>query len=176
MKFKFKIQQYQTDAVENTVAVFTGQPSHRVSEYRIDRGKRTQQQIDFEGDTGFRNHRIELDGRALLKNINAIQNLYDITPSATLAKGVGAVNLDIEMETGTGKTYVYIKTMFELNKQYGWSKFIIVVPSIAIREGVAKSFKMLEEHLWSITAKRLVGLSIIVVTYSNSIVSHPILD
>ena len=154
MKFKFKIQQYQTDAVENTVAVFTGQPSHRVAEYRIDRGKRTQQQIDFEGDTGFRNHRIELDGRALLKNINAIQNLYDITPSATLAKGVGAVNLDIEMETGTGKTYVYIKTMFELNKQYGWSKFIIVVPSIAIREGVAKSFKMLEEHFMEYYGKK----------------------
>lgn len=146
MKFKFKIQQYQTDAVENTVAVFTGQPSHRVSEYRRDLGKRSQQKIDFEGDTGFRNHRIELDSKTLLKNINSIQNLYDITPSPTLAKGVGAVNLDIEMETGTGKTYVYIKTMFELNKQYGWSKFIIVVPSIAIREGVAKSFKMLEEH------------------------------
>ena len=154
MKFKFKIQQYQTDAVENTVAVFTGQPSHRVAEYRIDRGKRTQQQIDFEGDTGFRNHRIELDGRSLLKNINAIQNLYDITPSATLSKGVGAVNLDIEMETGTGKTYVYIKTMFELNKQYGWSKFIIVVPSIAIREGVAKSFKMLEEHFMEYYGKK----------------------
>ena len=146
MKFKFKIQQYQTDAVENTVAVFTGQPSHRVSEYRRDLGKRSQQQMDFEGETGFRNHRIELDSKTLLKNINSIQNLYDITPSPTLAKGVGAVNLDIEMETGTGKTYVYIKTMFELNKQYGWSMFIIVVPSIAIREGVAKSFKMLEEH------------------------------
>lgn len=146
MKFKFKIQQYQTDAVENTVAVFTGQPSHRVSEYRRDLGKRYQQKMDFEGETGFRNHRIELDAKTLLKNINSIQNLYDITPSPTLAKGVGTVNLDIEMETGTGKTYVYIKTMFELNKQYGWSKFIIVVPSIAIREGVAKSFKMLEEH------------------------------
>ncbi len=146
MKFKFKIQQYQTDAVENTVAVFTGQPSHRVSEYRRDLGKRSQQKMDFEGETGFRNHRIELDSKTLLKNINSIQNLYDITPSPTLAKGVGTVNLDIEMETGTGKTYVYIKTMFELNKQYGWSKFIIVVPSIAIREGVAKSFKMLEEH------------------------------
>ncbi|MBQ8760921.1 MAG: DEAD/DEAH box helicase family protein [Bacteroidales bacterium] len=154
MKFKFKIQQYQTDAVENTVAVFTGQPSHRVAEYRRDLGKRSQQQIDFEGETGFRNHHIELDGRTLLKNINAIQNLYDITPSATLSKGVGAVNLDIEMETGTGKTYVYIKTMFELNKQYGWSKFIIVVPSIAIREGVAKSFKMLEEHFMEYYGKK----------------------
>ena len=154
MKFKFKIQQYQTEAVENTVSVFTGQPSHRVAEYRRDLGKRAQQQIDFEGETGFRNHHIELDGRTLLKNINAIQNLYDITPSATLAKGVGAVNLDIEMETGTGKTYVYIKTMFELNKQYGWSKFIIVVPSIAIREGVAKSFKMLEEHFMEYYGKK----------------------
>ena len=154
MKFKFKIQQYQTEAVENTVSVFTGQPSHRVAEYRRDLGKRTQQQIDFDGETGFRNHHIELDGRTLLKNINTIQNLYDITPSATLAKGVGAVNLDIEMETGTGKTYVYIKTMFELNKQYGWSKFIIVVPSIAIREGVAKSFKMLEEHFMEYYGKK----------------------
>ena len=102
MKFKFKIQQYQTEAVENTVAVFTGQPSHTMAEYRRDLGRRSQQRIDFEGETGLRNHRIELDGRALLKNINGIQNLYDITPSATLAKGVGAVNLDIETGTGTG--------------------------------------------------------------------------
>ncbi len=154
MKFKFKIQQYQTDAVENTVAVFSGQPSHKVAEYRRDLGKRQQQQLEFGGETGFRNHLIELDSRALLKNINAIQHLSDITPSATLSKGVGAVNLDIEMETGTGKTYVYIKTMFELNKQYGWSKFIIVVPSIAIREGVAKSFKMLEEHFMEYYGKK----------------------
>ena len=155
MKFKFKIQQYQTDAVENTVAVFTGQPSHRVAEYRRDMGShKGQQQFQYESETGYRNHHIELDGRTLLKNINAIQNLYDITPSTTLSKGVGAVNLDIEMETGTGKTYVYIKTMFELNKQYGWSKFIIVVPSIAIREGVAKSFKMLEEHFMEYYGKK----------------------
>ncbi|WP_455670883.1 type III restriction-modification system endonuclease [Phocaeicola faecalis] len=146
MKFKFKIQQYQTDAVENTVSVFIGQPSHGMAVYRIDPGKREKNFFDEEDYTGYRNHQLELDSQTLLKNINAIQNLYDITPSSTLAKGVGAVNLDIEMETGTGKTYVYIKTMFELNKQYGWSKFIIVVPSIAIREGVAKSFKMLEEH------------------------------
>lgn len=64
------------------------------------------------------------------------------------------MNLDIEMETGTGKTYVYIKTMFELNRQYGWSKFIVVVPSIAIREGVAKSFKMLEEHFMEYYGKK----------------------
>ena len=147
MKFKFKIQPYQTNAVENTVAVFTGQPSRRVVAYRIDPGKREKKVFDKEEDyTGYRNHHLELDGQALLRNIHTVQNLYDITPSPSLAKGVGAVNLDIEMETGTGKTYVYIKTMFELNKQYGWSKFIVVVPSIAIREGVAKSFKMLEGH------------------------------
>ena len=154
MKFKFKIQQYQTDAVENTVAVFTGQPSHKAAEYRRDLGKHKQQKIEFDGDTGYRNHRIELEPKDLLKNINSIQNLYDITPSTTLSRGVAGVNLDIEMETGTGKTYVYIKTMFELNKQYGWSKFIIVVPSIAIREGVAKSFKMLEEHFMEYYGKK----------------------
>ncbi len=148
MKFKFKIQQYQSDAVDNTVAVFAGQPTHRITEYRRDlgqekKGAHAQDLLDF---AGYRNHRIELDKATLLKNINAVQNLYDITPSTALSKGMGAVNLDIEMETGTGKTYVYIKTMFELNKQYGWSKYIIVVPSIAIREGVKKSFEMLEEH------------------------------
>lgn len=146
MKFKFKIQQYQTDAVENTVSVFAGQPSHGMDVYRIDPGKQEKKFFDEDDYTGYRNHHLELDKQALLRNIHTIQNLYDITPSTSLAKGIGAVNLDIEMETGTGKTYVYIKTMFELNKQYGWSKFIVVVPSIAIREGVAKSFKILEEH------------------------------
>ena len=115
MKFKFKIQQYQTDAVENTVAVFTGQPSHGMAVYRIDPGKREKNFFDEEDYTGYRNHQLELDSPTFLKNINAIQNLYDITPSSTLAKGVGAVNLDIEMETGTGKTYVYIKTMEQVH-------------------------------------------------------------
>ena len=136
------------------MSVFTGQPSHKAAEYRRDLGKHKQQQIEFDGDTGYRNHRIELEPKDLLKNINSIQNLYDITPSTALSRGVAGVNLDIEMETGTGKTYVYIKTMFELNKQYGWSKFIIVVPSIAIREGVAKSFKMLEEHFMEYYGKK----------------------
>ena len=103
MKFKFKIQQYQTEAVENTVAVFTGQPSHTIAQYRIDRGKKQQQQIVYDDDdTGYRNHRIELDAKALLQNIHSIQNLYDITPSPTLAKGVGAVSLDFALGIGTG--------------------------------------------------------------------------
>lgn len=155
MKFKFKIQQYQTDAVENTVAVFRGQPSHTLSTYRRDLGTYQNQRIIYkEEEAGYGNHRLELDKQTILRNIRSIQNLYDIAPSETLAKGVAPVNLDIEMETGTGKTYVYIKTMFELNKQYGWSKFIVVVPSIAIREGVAKSFTMLEEHFMELYAKK----------------------
>ena len=155
MKFKFKIQQYQTDAVENTVAVFRGQPSHTLSAYRRDLGTYKEKRFAYkEEEIGYGNHRLELDRQTILRNIRSIQNLYDIPPSETLAQGVAPVNLDIEMETGTGKTYVYIKTMFELNKQYGWSKFIVVVPSIAIREGVAKSFTMLEEHFMETYGKK----------------------
>ncbi len=155
MKFKFKIQQYQTDAVENTVALFRGQPSHTLSAYRRDLGTYKEKRFAYkEEEIGYGNHRLELDRQTILRNIRSVQNLYDIPPSETLAKGVAPVNLDIEMETGTGKTYVYIKTMFELNKQYGWSKFIVVVPSIAIREGVAKSFTMLEEHFMETYGKK----------------------
>ena len=95
---------------------------------------------------GFANAPVALDGTRLLKNIREVQNDNNIKESTSLAKHMGVCSLDVEMETGTGKTYVYIKTMFELNKQYGWSKFIVVVPSIAIREGVQKSFQMMEDH------------------------------
>ena len=144
MKFQFKIQQYQTDTVENTVGVFAGQPSHDPAAYRRDVGR---ERLDFE-ETGYRNAEVELDARQLLENIRKVQRESNIPLSDKLVatNGLGACSLDIEMETGTGKTYVYIKTMFELNKRYGWSKFIVVVPSIAIREGVHKSFAMLEDH------------------------------
>ncbi len=147
MKFKFKIQQYQTEAVENTVNVFAGQPAQQGQKgYRIDLGKRAET-IAFEGeDSGYSNGEIVLTNEQILGNIRDIQVAQLIQPSTSLAKGQGRVSLDIEMETGTGKTYVYIKTMFELNRRYGWCKFIVVVPSIAIREGVAKSFSMLEDH------------------------------
>ena len=147
MKFKFKIQQYQTEAVENAVNVFAGQPAQQGQKgYRIDLGKRAQT-IAFEGeDSGYSNGEIVLTNEQILDNIRDIQVAQLIQPSTSLAKGQGRVSLDIEMETGTGKTYVYIKTMFELNRRYGWCKFIVVVPSIAIREGVAKSFSMLEDH------------------------------
>ena len=143
MKFQFKIQSYQTDAVENTVRVFAGQPSHDPAAYRRDVGR--ERQLD---ETGYRNAEVELDAGQLLENIRQVQRESNIPLSDKLVatNGLGMCSLDIEMETGTGKTYVYIKTMFELNKLYGWSKFIVVVPSIAIREGVSKSFSMLEDH------------------------------
>lgn len=147
MKFIFKIQQYQTDAVENTVKVFSGQPSRDAFQYRRDIGKSEFWGALREEDyAGYRNNDIELSDSDLLANIKGIQDKWDIPISKSLSSELGKVGLDIEMETGTGKTYVYIKTMFELNKRYGWSKFIVVVPSIAIREGVNKSFKMLEDH------------------------------
>jgi len=148
MKFKFKIQQYQTDAVEATVNVFAGQPSKSNAQYRRDLGKTKGRIVYDEEYVGYRNNDVELQGPQLLANIQQQQAFYNIPKSTKLSQpdGLGACSLDIEMETGTGKTYVYIKTMFELNKRYGWSKFIVVVPSIAIREGVAKSFTMLAEH------------------------------
>ena len=148
MKFKFKIQQYQTDAVEQTVSVFAGQPSKTNAQYRRDLGKRKGQITFDEEYVGWRNNDVELTDSQLFANIRKQQMEGNIPQSKSLSKpdGLGACSLDIEMETGTGKTYVYIKTMFEMNKRYGWSKFIVVVPSIAIREGVYKSFTMLEEH------------------------------
>lgn len=157
MKFNFKIQKYQTDAVDAVVSVFNGQ-RYRKSEYMLDMGEPDSQgsQITFatensddvyiEDDTGYKNAYIELTDEQLLENIKHIQQDNNIKQSGKLVKDLGRCSLDIEMETGTGKTYVYIKTMFELNKKYGWSKFIVVVPSIAIREGVRKTFEMTEGH------------------------------
>ena len=162
MKFRFKIQQYQTDAVESVVRAFKGQPYSDGVSYRRDLGEvkpvfaPVDQQIslfppdqismDEVDDTGYLNEMLQLTDEQLLKNIRDVQQDNEIYQSASLAKGLGRCALDVEMETGTGKTYVYIKTMFELNKRYGWSKFIVVVPSIAIREGVKKFFEITVDH------------------------------
>lgn len=160
MKFNFKIQQYQTDAVDSVVSVFNGQPHYDRTSYIRDLGiakpETTQpqmsmideysEQTDIENETGYKNENIVLTDEQLLRNIRETQTLNNIRLSEDIAKYLGRCSLDIEMETGTGKTYVYIKTMFELNKRYGWSKFIVVVPSIAIREGVKKSFEMTVDH------------------------------
>ena len=155
MNFKFKIQQYQTDAVESTVDIFAGQPSGDGFQYRRDLGKDALGRLFTETDyAGYRNADIELADQQLLANVRGMQRIWSIPESKNLSHDLGRLGLDIEMETGTGKTYVYIKTMFELNKRYGWSKFIVVVPSIAIREGVYKSFTMLEDHFMEYYGKK----------------------
>lgn len=169
MKFNFKIQQYQTDAVDAVVKVFNGQGYHDKIKYIRDLGKiksnGTQMTLNLNNDeagycdpsddTGYKNELIELSDEQLLKNIQTIQKQNNIKTSASLVKDLGKCSLDIEMETGTGKTYVYIKTMFELNKRYGWSKFIVVVPSIAIREGVKKSFDITADHFMEYYHKKI---------------------
>ena len=166
MKLKFKVQPFQTNAVESVVDCFAGQPMEPGFRYRIDQGRFNpgrSEQIRMEED-GFKNADIRLTEIQLLENIQAVQKRQNLPLSESLddftetdskgmvkakAKGYkpGArLNLDVEMETGTGKTYCYIKTMFEMNQRYGWSKFIVMVPSIAIREGVHKSFQITAEH------------------------------
>lgn len=167
MKFKFKIQDYQTEAVDAVVKVFEGQPFNDRVSYLRDVGQNrgwTQSSLFsddvsyFDGDgSGFENAPIELSDERLLDNIRALQLENNIKQSPALSKPFGPscrCALDIEMETGTGKTYCYIKTIFELNKRYGWSKFIVVVPSIAIREGVKKSFDMMEDHFFEHYGKK----------------------
>ncbi len=150
MKLKFKHQPYQAHAVQAVVDIFKGQlpASAAAMSYRIDPGKAKKGTEDlFAVGGGFKNADLTLSDTALLDNIHQVQRAQNLPLSDALVKTkVAKLNLDIEMETGTGKTYCYIKTMFELNKQYGWSKFIIVVPSIAIREGVAKSLEITADH------------------------------
>ena len=144
MKLQFKHQKFQADAAKAVVDVFAGQP-YLTPTYLIDRGYGQTTLTENISFTGWRNEPIvpQLNDAIVLEHINKIQRANQIQPSERLE---GRYNLSIEMETGVGKTYTYIKTMYELNKQYGWSKFIIVVPSIAIREGVYKSFQVTQEH------------------------------
>lgn len=148
MKLQFKVQQYQTEAVDAVVNVFAEQPYADGVKYRIDPGKSTS--ATLLEDAGLRNADIALTPPQLLANIHAVQRARGLPFSAGLKdpakKSAAPINLDVEMETGTGKTYVYIKTVMELYKRYGWSKYIVVVPSIAIREGVKKSFDITAEH------------------------------
>lgn len=154
MKLQFKHQKFQADAAKAVVDVFAGQP-YLTPTYMIDRGyekieadgvKSSQIAIKEEEDfTGWRNERIvpELSDKLILEHLQKVQRTNQIKPSDKLE---GRYNLTIEMETGVGKTYTYIKTLYELNKHYGWSKFIVVVPSVAIREGVYKSFQVTQDH------------------------------
>ncbi len=158
MTLKFKKQAYQTDAVEAVADCFAGQPKADPLNYRVDSTLRENEKDNVLGFAdyvlGFKNSPLD-HGLPILENIKEVQRRQNLPMSeelvgTTLGKGSTArdavVNLDVEMETGTGKTYCYIKSMFELNRRYGWSKFIVVVPSIAIREGVYKSFEITAEH------------------------------
>src|SRR4051812_234533 len=126
MKLKFKQQAFQTDAVKAVIDCFAGQPMSRGFKYAIDPGhEQTGQTRDLLSD-GFANERLLLPQAQLLENIRAVQRRQNLSVSPEIRKtSVCDVNLDVEMETGTGKTYCYIKTLFELNREYGWSKFIV---------------------------------------------------
>ncbi|WP_341349284.1 type III restriction-modification system endonuclease [Proteiniclasticum ruminis] len=142
MRLRFRHQKFQSDAANAICEVFNGQPFHSPT-YMIDPGLGQIGLEDARSFTGFNNAPVVIGDDKVLENIRSIQRSGQIKPSESLD---GRFNLTVEMETGVGKTYTYIKTMYELNKRYGWSKFIIVVPSVAIREGVYKSFQMTEDH------------------------------
>lgn len=170
MKLNFKPLEYQQKSVQSVIECFRGQPNTAAIQYRIDPGwakKGQTQSAQFDED-GFKNVEIQLSEDQLLENIhdvqksqnlplsNGLKNYTDESGKAKRSYSPGAdINLDIEMETGTGKTYCYIKSIFELNKQYGWSKFIIMVPTIAIREGVHKSLEVTAEHFNQIYGKKI---------------------
>lgn len=171
MEFIFKELQYQLDAVKAVTDVFKGQPNTKLSQYTRDIGKLSNpqgQQMRLFGEgsdltlatddedyaIGYANNPIQIDDNEALHNIQDVQEKENIKRDTNLIKKLSPLDLDVEMETGTGKTYVYIRTIFELNKLYGFSKFIIMVPSIAIREGVKKSFKMTENHFYQIYQKK----------------------
>ncbi len=145
MKIQFKHQGFQQEAARAVVDVFSGQPLLDAFTYRMDQG-RGGHSASLQ-TTGFRNQNISLSDESLRENICGVQRQLDLKPIEALQRTAGGqLALSIEMETGTGKTYTYIKTMYELYKHYGWTKYIIVVPSVAIREGVIKSLEMMADH------------------------------
>jgi len=154
MKIKFKQQPFQLEAVRSVVDCFAGQPK-AAPRFIPAPGRRqgpAQMAMDLgdvapAADAGFRNHAVALPDGDVLRNIRAVQRRNGLRMSERLE---GRYNLTVEMETGTGKTYTYIRTMFELYRTYGWSKFIVVVPSVAIREGVLKTFRITEDHFMSV--------------------------
>jgi type III restriction enzyme len=159
MKLKFKQQAYQTNAVEAVADCFIGQPPSSGISYRIDPGREDSkgaQTLPGIAESGFKNNDLAISLTQILTNVHAVQLGQNLPLSQGLKSSAGCdINLDIEMETGTGKTYCYIKSMFELNKRFGWCKFIVVVPSIAIREGVHKSLEITAEHFLEQYGKRV---------------------
>lgn len=168
MKLQFKYQQFQADAVDAVCNVFRGQPFKR-AQFIVDRGDDNNVQLHSTEVIGWCNNASPLlsptpSSDAILRNLRDVQAKSGVRPLSTSVDYSlnDKLALTIEMETGTGKTYTYIKTIFELNKRYGWSKFIVVVPSIAIREGVYKSFQITRDHFADdYDGKRCASLSMI---------------
>lgn len=156
---KFKQLPYQTEAVDAVVDCFAGQPKLSSLSYCIDPGREVdvttgQSQANILQD-GFKNNDLMLTPPQIFTNVQNVQQKQNLPISDALVKTKScSINLDIEMETGTGKTYCYIKTMFEMNRRYGWNKFVVVVPSIAIREGVYQSFDSMADHFLEEYGKR----------------------
>jgi type III restriction enzyme len=164
MKLQFKEQNFQLEAVKAVVDCFEGQPI-KTNRFTLERTKDilkktkllskgiVETSLDLYEDIGYRNASIQITENQLLENLKQVQTQNDIPENIEIEKPKGidiGYNFTIEMETGTGKTYTYIRTMFELHATYGWSKFIIIVPSIAIREGVYKSFEVTQDHFQEI--------------------------
>lgn len=162
MKLQFKEQQFQVNAVQAVVDCFEGQ-ALKTNTFTLEKSQEILRRAkqantneftleldqDIDEAIGYRNSTIQITETQILKNINAVQKQNELLESEKLERPKGVrlgYNLTIEMETGTGKTYTYIRTMYELHKKYGWSKFIVIVPSIAIREGVYKSFEVTQDH------------------------------
>lgn len=154
MKLKFKDQSYQTKAIEAVVDCFKGQSPDGARQYRIDPGNISGVNQEM-FDSGFKNSEFTISNQEIFENILEVQRAQNLPISKSLvATKACSINLDVEMETGTGKTYCYIKTIFELNKLYGWNKFIVVVPSIAIREGAFKTLEITSDHFLEACGKK----------------------
>lgn len=151
MKLRYKHQRFQTEAARAVTDAFKGQPFIDPAEFLPDIG---QGRLNM-GEHGFANAPLTIDRTQLTENIRTVQLAQGLKPIDYFEGEGEDITLTVEMETGTGKTYTYIKTMYELNKLYGWTKFIIVVPSVAIREGVLKSFQTMEDHFGDEYGKRM---------------------
>jgi type III restriction enzyme len=162
VKLQFKEQDFQVQAVKAVVDCFEGQPL-KTNRFTLERSKdlirkakqaatgvlELEMETQVLEDIGYRNSPIQILETQVLKNIREVEKRNDLHESQQIERPAAArlgYNLTIEMETGTGKTYTYIRTMYELHRHYGWSKFIVIVPSIAIREGVYQSFDDTKDH------------------------------
>jgi len=139
---------YQLQAIEAVCDLFRGQEICR-TEFTVTRDAPGGYQLHAfaQNDLGIGNRLTLLDDE-ILKNLNDIQLRNGLPPSSTLVSG----DFTVEMETGTGKTYVYLRTVFELNRRYGFTKFVVIVPPVAIKEGVYKSLQIMEDHFRSLYA------------------------